>query len=130
MVRLLVSAGVVAAVPPLSPEELKASASNIVIGEVRNVYVTERTLRKEFTDRLYVLEVLPKEVVKGKALSSGRLIYARTWRPSSRPPGWAGPQGQNEIPERGKRVRLYLARDKEGGWDVLTPNGVEQLPEK
>jgi hypothetical protein len=124
---VLMLAGVVwAAVPPLSPEALKERATHIVVGEVRVVYSAERAgERAGFVDRVYCIEVAPSAIEKGEGLKEGRVVYARGWRPAKRPAGWAGPQGQNVIPEAGKRVRMYLVEGKDGGMDLVEPNGVE-----
>jgi len=122
--------GALAAIPPRSPQDLKQSATAIVTGEVRKIYTAEHSSREGGVDRLYALEVLVSSVEKGAKVQSGRVIYARAWQPAKRPPGTVGDQGQNQIPEPGHRVRLYLTRDKDGGWDLLRPNGVEALTSK
>jgi hypothetical protein len=129
IVAVLALAGVVwGALPPLSPERLKEEASHIVVGEVRVVYSAERAgERGGFVDRVYCIEVMPSAMEKGEGLKEGRVIFARTWRPAKRPAGWAGPQGQDVIPEAGKRVRVYLVEGKDGGMDLVGPNGVEVL---
>jgi hypothetical protein len=134
-----------AAVPPRKTEDLRRDAMDIVVGEVRFVYAGE--LRVEHgTDTRYCIEVAVAKVEKpsGDATArpttapstqpaarivAGHLIYARCWRPSKRPDGWAGHQGQNLIPKPGQRVRLYLTREPDGGLDVLEPNGIEVVTE-
>jgi hypothetical protein len=114
------------AIPPLGKEELKQSATHIVVGEVKRVYTSEKAGdRAGFTDRVYAIEVAPSAIEKGEGLKEGRLIYARAWTPDKRPFGWVGGQGQNIIPEAGKRVRMYLREGKDGGLDLVEPNGVE-----
>jgi hypothetical protein len=130
VVTLVLGAGAVAAVPPLSAEARKKAATDIVVGKVQNVYTTERSERPGWSDRLYAIEVLPTAVEKGTAITPGKLIYARTWSPGKRPPQIVGHQGQNEIPKQGATVRLYLTRGKDGGFDLLTPNGVERASVK
>jgi hypothetical protein len=123
---LVISAGVAsAAIPPLSKEDLNKQATHILVGDVRAVYTTEKPGERGFTDRLYCIEVVPTALEKGEGLKEGRVIYARAWTPAKRPRGWTGGQGQNVIPEAGKRVRVYLAQAKDGGLDLVEPNGLE-----
>jgi hypothetical protein len=56
-------------------------------------------------------------------------LYARAWTPAKRPAGWLGHQGQNYIPERGERVRLYVSPEKDAGLTLLEPNGCEPAPD-
>ena len=112
-----------AAVPPRSPENLKENATDIVVGQVVRVYAGTREVREGMTDDVYVAEVKVTAAEKGD-LAAGKVVFARYWKPKSRPRGWAGPQGQNVLPAEGKTVRLFLVRAADGGLDVLTPNGV------
>ena len=114
-----------AALPPISKDDLNRQATHILIGDVRAVYTTKKAGERGFTDRLYCIEVVPTALEKGEGLKEGRVIYARAWTPAKRPTGWLGGQGQNVIPEAGKRVRMHLAQAKDGGLDLLEPNGLE-----
>jgi hypothetical protein len=41
------------------------------------------------------------------------------------------PRGQTLIPERAMRVRAYMTRDRNGGLDLVMPDGIEVfLPTK
>ena len=122
-----------AAVPPRKAEELRTDATDIVLGEVRFVYAAEAKV-EHGTDTRYCIEFAVTTVEKSPAdkratapatAPAPKLIYARCWTPAKRPAGWAGPQGQNVVPKSGQRVRLYLTRGSDGGFDVLEPNGVE-----
>ena len=116
-----------AAIPKLSPDELKQRATHIVTGEVRAVYSFETGERPDYADRKFCIELIPSAIEKGENLKVGRVIYARTAKPAKRPQAWTGGQGQNKIPEPNQRVRLYFKESKDGALDLLEPNGVEIL---
>src|SRR5688572_9556404 len=122
---LLATALARAAIPKLSPDELKQRATHIVTGEVRAVYSLESGERPDYADRKFCVELTPSAVEKGEGLKEGRALYVRTWKPAKRPQAWTGSQGQNKIPEPNQRVRLYLKESKDGALDLLDPNGVE-----
>jgi hypothetical protein len=119
---------------PRKAEELRGDATDIVSGEVRFVYAGEQRVSGG-TDTRFCIELAVTRVEKGRATSApstqptGQMIYARCWKPAKRPDGWAGHQGQNLIPKPGQRVRLYVTRDDDGGFDVLEPNGAETVKE-
>jgi hypothetical protein len=127
-----------AAVPPRKAEELRSDATDIVVGEVRFVYAGDAKV-EHGTDTRYCIELAVTTVEKSPAdktatappttAPASKLLYARCWTPAKRPAGWAGPQGQNLIPKPGQRIRLYLTREADGGFDVLEPNGVEAVKE-
>jgi hypothetical protein len=60
-------------------------------------------------------------VLKGD-LKKGQRLTVRMRQTGKRPAGWAGPQGLNELPKDGQKIRLYLQ-----GSQVLEPNGWEPL---
>ena len=116
------------AIPPLSKAELKQRATHIVVGEVKTVYTADKPLdRAGFVDRHYCFEVMPSAIEKGEGLKEGRVIYARARTPAKRPGGGTGGQGQDEIPPAGRKVRMYLQEAKDGGLDLVEPNGVEAM---
>jgi hypothetical protein len=130
-VALLVAAAAAsAAIPKLSPDELKERATHIVVGDVRAVYSAEVGDRPDYSDRKFCIELTPSAIEKGEGLKEGRVHYARTWKPGKRPQGWTGSQGQNTIPQPRQQVRLFLRESKDGGLDVLDPNGVEVMGDR
>lgn len=109
-----------AALPPQSPEDLLGNSSDVVVGTVVEVRTwTERV--KYGRDNFSVALVRIESVEKGK-LQPGVLIEAHFRQTESRSKGWAGPQGQNEILEKGERARLYLQK-VDGVYKLLEPNG-------
>jgi hypothetical protein len=126
---LLATAPAAAELPPLSPEERLERATCVVTGEVKAVYSTEKETKKGFTDRLFLLEVMPATVEKGDGPKRGEVFYVRCWKRKDRPAGWVGPGGQTRVPAARDRVRLFIKRAEDGGYDLLIPNGVEFLGE-
>jgi len=116
---------VLSALPPRSKEDLEKTASDIVVGEVKQVYTAVRENKPGMVDTLYCFEISVTNVEKGDHGKEGKVLMARAWKPEKRPAGWAGPQGQNVVPEGGKVYRFYLVEGKDGALDALTPNGIE-----
>jgi hypothetical protein len=114
-----------AAVPPLPDKALREGASLIVTGVVTKVtHVDKAQDDPEYVNREYTLTIRIDAVEKGKP--PGESVVAHTWQPWKRPSGWAGPQGQNEVPTEGKSVRAHLL--KEAGtatYTLMLPNGLE-----
>jgi len=121
---LILAWPLLAALPPLSPDDLKRDASLVVVAEVLQVFDREHRRDGTSTDRRFLLELKVKSVSKGE-VKVGSLLYARAWQPGRRPEGWGGPQGQNVVPGPGDVVRLFLRRASDGGLALLSPNGVE-----
>jgi hypothetical protein len=116
---------VLSALPPRSREDLEKTATDIVVGEVKQVYTAARENKPGFVDTLYCFEISVTKVEKGDHGKDGKVLMARAWAPAKRPSGWAGPQGQNVIPEGGKTYKFHLVEGKDGGLDAITPNGIE-----
>ena len=112
---------------PLTPEELKAKADNIVTGIVKKV---TSEIRKNpngggTTDRHYKITLTVATVEKGK-LKPGKKIVLLAWKPHKRPLPFPGPQGHSNIPEKGKTIRVFLrGTSKKGGHKVIHPNGFQ-----
>src|SRR4051812_1472277 len=88
---------ILGALPPRSKEDLEKTATDIVIGEVKQVYTAVRENKPGMVDTLYCFEISVSKVEKGDRGKEGKVLMARAWKPEKRPPGWAGPQGQNTI---------------------------------
>jgi hypothetical protein len=114
-----------AALPPRKAEDLKKTASHVVVGKVKAVYSTEDKRKPDMIDRQFVIELVVSAVEKGEGPAVDKVLYAKCWRPEKRPAGWAGPQGQNVIPEAGNTGRAYLSQAEDGSFSLLTPNGWE-----
>lgn len=124
LLLLLLIVPVWAAIAPLSPEDLQATADVIVVGQVEKIErrVVDLDCGK---NSVYELDVLVRKVEKGKV--TGDYLLATCWQPDERPEGWAGHQGQNDIPSQGSEIRLFLRDAGEGAFEILEPNGWESL---
>jgi hypothetical protein len=105
-------------------------ATHIVRGHIREVYTAERESDPGHVDTMYVIEVIVDKVDKGKGLSTDKPLYVRGWKSKLRPAGFDGPTGQNTIPRPFDRVWVYFRADRDGGYDLLEPNGIEIFLEK
>ncbi|HKB05713.1 MAG TPA: hypothetical protein VKD90_26070 [Gemmataceae bacterium] len=119
---------------PLSPEELRKTATHVVVGQVAAVYArTETAGDWKYTH--YVAEVRVAETEKGDGLKKGDLVYARYWQRQwvgrdKQPPSTIGHRG---LPSNGETIRIYLARNaydgfgntNDGGFNVIGANGFE-----
>ena len=64
---------------PLSPEELRSTATHVVVGQVTAIYTrNETTAEWKYTH--YIAEVRVTETEKGEGLKKGDLVYARYWQ--------------------------------------------------
>ena len=125
LLLLLLITPVWAALPPLSPDTQRARADVIVVGQIEKVETREVDLGEGSQNKVYELDVLVTKTEKGKV--TGDHVMATCWTPLKRPTGWVGPQGQNQIPSKGAKVRLYLRDAGEGAYELLEPNGWEPL---
>ncbi len=114
-----------AAIPPLSEQDREVRATEIVEGTVLNVKRREIPV-KAGTNWDYDLNFRVEKAIKG-SLRSGLLIPVKLRQTGKRPEGWAGGQGQNEIPSEDQRVRFFLHNDQ-GRFEALEPNGWEAIP--
>lgn len=109
-----------AALPPLSPQELENQATDIVLVTVMNVTESVEDVSGG-NDHVYKLNVRVDDAKKG-TLRSGLTLTVECRKTGERPQGWAGPQGQNEIPAEKARVKMYL-REQDNRFFLLEPNG-------
>jgi hypothetical protein len=130
-VGLVVLGFLALAVPPLSEGELRGQSQVVVVGKISKLEVSEVDEGHQFINKVYKVTVLVEKVEKGyvkKPEDSGSFqVVATTWQPEHRPRGWVGPQGQNQTPVEGQKVRAYLKKNVEGQLEFLLPNGLEVL---
>lgn len=121
----------------MTPEQLRATATHVVVGKVKAIYTRgERDGGWTVTHHLAEVEVL--EVEKGEGLAKGALVYVRYWTrrwtmPVPPPPSTNGHRG---IPTAGETLRIYVARNaydgfgttEDGGFNAIGANGFERLP--
>ena len=115
-----------AALPPLSPEEQRAGAEHVLVGQVNNVRSRSVEVANG-TDRLFDLNFRVDDREKG-TFRAGLTLTLKCRQTESRPQGWAGPQGQNEIPAEGSRIRVFVRESPGGELQLLEPNGWENWP--
>jgi hypothetical protein len=126
-----------AAIPSWSAEKLRKHATHIVVGKVTEVYTSVRTTAHWRTTK-YCAEVRIEKIEKGEGLDAAGLVYVRYWDREwiGRGEMPAGHNGHGNQAKVGDRMRIYLARNannlagvhnKDGGYDVLGPNGFEKL---
>ena len=98
-----------AALPPLSPAELKEKAGEIFTGKVLSVTSSEGPSKRfdsdqKFIDRTFIIRMGVLSVEKHESLvvgQQGGLI------------GFVGPQGHVPIPKKGQIVTVYTAKAKQ-----------------
>lgn len=122
LLLFLLTAPAWAALPPQSGEDLASSASYVFEGEVVSVTSEVKKVRNG-TNRHYRVKVRISKWIKGSiTVENPVLIFCKTTE--SRPPGWAGPQGQNDVPAKGD-VGVFYVSD---GFKLLEPNGWTKNP--
>ena len=127
-VMALLAAAATAEVPDLSRDDLNHLATHVVTGQVQRIYTNVETGGGyEFTHGLAEISITGLE--KGDGLKVGGLVYARFWGKRWIGQGEPPPDayGHGGVPAKGAGVRVYLERAKDGGYDVLLPNGFEPL---
>jgi hypothetical protein len=121
----------------MSADELRKTATHVVMGQVTAIYERAET-EGDWKYTRYVAEVRVGECEKGDGIRKGALVYVRYWRRAwvgkgQIPPSTVGHRG---LPDAGDSVRVYLARNaydgfsqdnKDGGFNVLGANGFEKL---
>jgi hypothetical protein len=127
LVAVTFVARVHAEIEPLSPEQLKAKASHIAIGDVKLI-CTEVVKDGDWLNTVGVVEIRVTKLEKGSKIETGESVYVRFLRhewigKGDPPPHYSG----HRLPKKGDSVRVYL-KHNDGGYDALLPNGFEVLP--
>jgi hypothetical protein len=121
---------------PLSPEELRSTATHVVVGQVTAIYTrNETTAEWKYTH--YVAEVRVTETEKGDGLKKGDLVYARYWHRQwvSKEKQRPDTNGHRGLPDQGETIRVYMAKNaydgfgntNDGGFNVIGANGFEKV---
>lgn len=109
-----------AALPPQSSDDLARGATLIVEGQVLQVD-SERKFLTNGYDWHYTVRLRVSGVTKGDLKGAKELdFFCR--QTGKRLQGWAGPQGQNDLPSVGNKGTFYLRWGK-NGYQLLEPNG-------
>ncbi|MDG2223931.1 MAG: hypothetical protein P8L85_21300 [Rubripirellula sp.] len=125
---------------PMSAEELRQTATDIIVGKVVRVY--ERTESEgDWSYTRFVAEISVGTVEKGESIEPADLAYVRYWKRrwvgGGRVP--ASTSGHRGLPSEGVTLRVYLARNaydgftrsnKDGGFNVIGANGFEKIEVK
>ena len=112
---------------PLSGEKLEEQSTHIVLGEVTKVTSKNSKSKQETSfgihrDRVYQISIKIIEVRKGKGVKKDETITVEAWRPALRIPALPGVQGHESIPDKGKKVEVFMQL-KNGSFRVIVPNG-------
>lgn len=120
----------------LTPEQLRETATHIIVGAVVQVYERKET-GKDWNTTHYLAEIRTREIEKGDGIKKGDLVYIRYWKRTwvgagAPPPDTAGYRG---LPKSGESLRIYMARNgydgfgttSDGGYNVIGANGFEKL---
>ena len=112
-----------AAIPDQKSEDLQALATHVCKGRITKIYSTvdRSTPSWEYTYKLAEIQV--ERMEKGR--HDGRLIYVRFWhrRPLDNAAATPGFNGHRDTPRHGASVLVYMREAKDGGYDVIPPNG-------
>src|SRR5262245_7101326 len=121
---------------PLSPEELRKTATHVVVGQVTAVYTRPET-SGNYRYTHFIAEVRVTETEKGDGLKKGEPVYVRYWQRQwigrdKQPPDTIGHRG---LPNQGETIRVYMARNaydgfgntNDGGFNVIGANGFEPV---
>jgi hypothetical protein len=116
------------AIPPLSDKHLKAMSDYVVLGTVTNIQ--SREVRVDMgTDYSYKarIQVDRIELSRANTLTSKKSIEVLYRKTGKRPNGWVGPQGQSQLLEKNRKVKLFIHRDAQGNLHLLEPNGWQPI---
>ena len=125
----------IAAIAPLSQEQLDEQSELIVTGRV--VAIESKVQKSKIEralgihrDRVYSIKLEMVSLHKSPPLEQGKglkeLLVVEAWRPVTRIPPLPGSQGHESIPKKGNEVKMYLKWNKHQAlWEPLLPNGIK-----
>jgi hypothetical protein len=109
--------------PNWSEEQLTQWSTHIVTGNVVRVYSTKDEDEGNAIVQHWTIELAVQSVEKGAGPGAGKITWLRGWKLIRyKDPMTCGGQGI-EPPTAGQRIRVHAAEAKDGGLDVLHPNG-------
>ena len=125
----------IAAIAPLSQEQLDEQSELIVTGRVVAIESKVQKTKIEralgiHRDRVYSIKLEMVSLHKSPPLEQGKglkeLLVVEAWRPVTRIPPLPGSQGHESIPKKGNEVKMYLKWNKNKAlWEPLLPNGIK-----
>ena len=125
----------IAAIAPLSQEQLDEQSELIVTGRV--VAIESKVQKSKIEralgihrDQIYSIKLEMVSLHKSPPLEQGKglkeLLVVEAWRPVTRIPPLPGSQGHESIPKKGNEVKMYLKWNKNQAlWEPLLPNGIK-----
>ena len=125
----------IAAIAPLSQEQLDEQSELIVTGRV--VAIESKVQKSKIEralgihrDQIYSIKLEMVSLHKSPPLEQGKglkeLLVVEAWRPVTRIPPLPGSQGHESIPKKGNEVKMYLKWNKNKAlWEPLLPNGIK-----
>lgn len=117
-----------AAIPNRTPQQLRDGASHVLTGKVGRIYHSAE--RKGNYEHVHsAAEISVASIEKGSGVSQSQLVYVRYWRKKWLGDGEPEPGhfGHRGLPQSGDVIRVYVERQSDGGFDVLSPNGFEVI---
>ncbi len=112
-----------AAIPPLQPAQ-RVAQSDVVVQAKIIALISKVVANNPGHNDDYLAKVVVEKSVKGRA-RRGQTLTVHYWRLRDRPYGWAGPVGQNVLPQAGQQGTLFLKRgaSTRAPFELLQPNG-------
>jgi hypothetical protein len=104
-------------VPRARPEPRQVQgATHVVMGLVTGVYSAETPAALDVREKgtMYLIEIVVERLEKGEGPRVDELVYVRCEK-----------RNQTTIPRPHQRVRAYMKRDRDGGYDLLAPDGID-----
>jgi len=117
------------AVAPYDLKKLESSSTHILSGKVTAITSMIQKSKVEkglgvHRDRVYTVKLAVTKVSKGTGVKAGSVVDVLLWRPSSRMPPLAGPQGHTLIPKQGDAVMVYAGEEAGSKFEPIMPNGI------
>jgi hypothetical protein len=121
----------------LSAQELRQTATHVVVGKVKAIYERTESLAP-WRQTFYLAELEVAQSEKGEGIKPGELVYVRYWhrRWIGNGPPEPNTSGHRGLPKVNETLRVYLARkaydgftrdNQDGGFNVIGANGFEPL---
>ena len=117
-----------AALPSLTLAELQKQADTIITGRAVDMKSRLDDRGSGIVNRQISIKLEVKSVEKGAVAAN--IVAVTTWVPEKRPSGFAGPQGQSFLPNKGDMVRVFCQGKAGGAHIVLIPNGIIKIGSK
>jgi hypothetical protein len=116
------------AIPPRSQNQLREDASRIIIGVVKSISHKEVRI-KQGTNDVYTAKVkaLREESMFTDPVEIDDEILVSYWQAGKRPKGMTGDMGQYSPLPIDEEVCMYLGDEKKGVWELLSPNGWQEV---